>query len=268
MELNENIFETHSLEWTYWDKIITINSFKIKWNNNVLINIHWTFWSLKWWKNKYFNFAKKLQENNISNVVLYESSRKDLPFDESINDVYKQKQAKFIWKTFLDELEDSRRVISDIIKNSEKNFWIKPENLNITLNWNSLWWILAFYLAAEFPEIKNISSVWTWLRLEIKDVPILNTFPKIEELEEKLELFSWKFIMNYWSDDDVFTTKAFSDFYNKVWTENKSFVYFLWVNHAFWKVSWEFSQKPYDEIFNNISLLLKENKLASWEKNF
>jgi hypothetical protein len=183
-ETHETLIKSHMIEWTYWDKEIKINTFPVKWNKNVLINIHGTFWSLKWWNNKYLNFASKLQENSISNVVLYESSRKDLPIDNKITDRYKQKQAKFVWKTFLDELEDARRVIIDSIKNSEEVYWVNSEELEITLNWNSLGWILAFYLASEFPQVKNISTVWTWLRLDIKDVPILDTFPDIAELEE------------------------------------------------------------------------------------
>ncbi len=266
-ERHETLTKSHMIEWIYWDKEVKINTFPVKWNKNVLINIHGTFWSLKWWNNKYLDFASKLQENSISNVVLYESSRKDLPIDDKITDRYKQKQAKFVWKTFLDELEDARRVIIDSIKNSEEVYWVNSEELEITLNWNSLGWILAFYLASEFPQVKNISTVWTWLRLDIKDVPILDTFPDITELDEKLELFKWKFLMNYWNEDDVFTSDAFSDLYKKVWSEEKSFVHLLWVDHTFWKVWWEMSKKPYEEIFNNIHMLLDENILVSWEWN-
>jgi len=266
-ETNETLTKSHIIEWTYWDKQVKIETFPVKWNKNVLINIHGTFWSLKWWNNKYLDFASKLQENSISNVVLYESSRKDLPIDDKITDRYKQKQAKFVWKTFLDELEDARRVIIDSIKNSEDLYWVNSEELEITLNWNSLGWILAFYLASEFPQVKNISTVWTWLRLDIKDVPILDTFPNIKELESKLEWFKWKFLMNYWNEDDVFIPEAFSDFYKKVWSKEKSFVHLLWVDHTFWKVWWELSQKPYKEIFNNIDLLLSKDILVSWEWN-
>jgi hypothetical protein len=266
-ETHETLTKSHMIEWIYWDKEIKINTFPVKWNKNVLINIHGTFWSLKWWNNKYLDFASKLQENSISNVVLYESSRKDLPIDDKVTDRYKQKQAKFIWKTFLNELEDARRVIIDSIKNSEEVYWVNSEELEIILNWNSLGWILAFYLASEFPQVKNISTIWTWLRLDIKDVPILDTFPDITELEEKLELFKWRFLMNYWSEDDVFTSDAFSDLYKKVWTKEKSFVKLLWVDHTFWKVGWELSKRPYKEIFTNIQILLEKWELVSWVDN-
>jgi hypothetical protein len=266
-EKNETIVKTHTIEWTYWDKEIKINTFPINWNKHVVINIHGTFWSLKWWNDKYLNFATKLQEENISNVILYSSSRKDVEIDTSITDRYKQKQAKFIWKTFSDELEDSRRVVVDTINNSKELFWVESKDLEITLNWNSLWGIIAFYLASEFPQVKNISTVWTGLRLDIKDVPILDTFPNIEELEEKLKSFNWNFLMNYWSEDDVFTPEAFSDFYQKVWTNEKSFVQLIWVDHTFWKVWWELSVLPYKEIFSNLEILLKDWTLVSWVDN-
>jgi len=266
-EKNETIVKTYTIEWTYWDKEIKINTFPVSWNKHVVINIHGTFWSLKWWNNKYLNFATKLQKENISNVVLYASSRKDIEIDTSIIDRYKQKQAKFIWKTFSDELEDSRRVVFDIIKNSKELFWVESKDLEITLNWNSLWGIIAFYLALEFPQVKNISTVWTWLRLDIKDIPILDTFPNIEELEEKLKSFNWNFLMNYWSEDDVFTPEAFSDLYQNVWTTKKSFVQLIWVDHTFGKVWWELSVLPYQEIFSNLEILLKNWTLVSWVDN-
>ena len=136
-----------------------------------------------------YNFTKNLAWYEVSNVVLYESSRKNIEINPSITDIYKQKQAKFIWKTFSNELQDVRNVINEIITNS-----VELDKLEITLNWNSLWGILAFYLAQEFSQVKTIVSVWTWLRLGIKNVPILDTFSNIEELTEKLQSFKWKYV--------------------------------------------------------------------------
>lgn len=123
--------QSHQIEWVYWDKIIKINTFKVTNNNIIVINIHGTFWSMNWWNNKYLNFAQNLQYDDVSNVVLYESSRKNIEIDFTITDRYKQKQAKFIWKTFTDELEDARRVLHDTIKNSKELFWIDSQNLKL-----------------------------------------------------------------------------------------------------------------------------------------
>ncbi len=259
--------QDHIIEWIYWDKEIKISSFPCENNDNIVINIHGTFWSLTGSNNKYLNFAENLQQNQLTWSVLYASSRKDWEIDTTVTDRYKQKQARFLWKTFHDELEDARRVVMWVIENASKNFGIQREKLKITLNGNSLWGILAFYLASEFPEIKNISTVWTWLRLEIKDVPILNTFPDASEIIQKLQGFRWKFLMQYWDKDDVFTPEAFESFYKNVGTQEKSFLHMLWVDHTFWKVSWETSSTPYKQVFESLKTLLKTWELVSGELN-
>lgn len=259
--------QDHILEWIYWDKEIKISSFPCENNDNIVINIHGTFWSLTGSNNKYLNFAENLQQNQLSWSVLYASSRKDWEIDITVTDRYKQKQSRFLWKTFHDELEDARRVVMWVIENASKNFGIQREKLKITLNGNSLWGILAFYLASEFPEIKNISTVWTWLRLEIKDVPILNTFPDANEIIQKLQAFRWKFLMQYWDQDDVFTPDAFESFYKNVGTQDKSFLHMLWVDHTFWKISWETSSAPYEQVFESLKTLLKTWELVSGELN-
>lgn len=272
METKETInnnSQFHTIEWTYWDKEIKLNTFRVENNSNVVINIHGTFWSLKWWNDKYLKFAESLQEEQISNTVLYSSSRLNAEIDPNITDRYKQKQARFIGKTFSMELEDARRVIKDTIENSELLFWVKKETLKITLNWNSLGWILAFYLASEFPQVENIVSVWTGLRLDIKDVPILDTFPDISELWPKISNFKWKYLMNYGTEDDVFTEQSFFDLINLVWSsqENKSSVFLVWVDHTFWKIWWEESELPYKKVLSWTKSLLKEWILVSWGDN-
>lgn len=265
-ETTNKLSQFHNIEWVYWDKEIKINTFRVENNPNIVINIHGTFWSLKWWNDKYLKFAESLQEDKISNTVLYASSRINADIDPNITDRYKQKQARFIGKTFSMELEDARRVIKDTIENSEKLFWIKKWDLKITLNWNSLGWILAFYLASEFTQVKNIVSVWTWLRLDIKDVPILDTFPDISELWAKISNFKWKYLMYYGSLDDVFTEQSFFDLIDLVWSskENKSSMFLIWVDHTFWKILWEESELAYKKVFFWTKLLLNEWILISW----
>lgn len=270
METKEHVNiqrQDYTLEWVYWDKEIKLSAFPCENNDNIVINIHGTFWSLTWSNDKYLNFAQEIWQDQCAWSVLYASSRKDLEIDTTTTDRYKQKQAKFIWKTFDDELEDARKVVVWVIENSLKVFWIQRENLKITLNGNSLGGILAFYLASEFPEIKNISTVWTWLRLEIKDVPILDTFPDASEIIQKLQAFKWKFLMHYGDEDDVFTPEAFESFYKNVGSEEKSFLHMLWVDHTFWKVSWETSSNPYKQVFESLKTLLQTWDLLSGEIN-
>lgn len=266
-EINNTHRQDYTLEWIYGEKEIKVSAFPTENNGNVVINIHGTFGSLTGSNDKYLHFAQALQEKQTSSSVLYASSRKNVEPDMTITDRYKQKQAKFIGKTFQDELEDARRVVSWVIQNSQKVFGVKAEDLCITINGNSLGGILAFYLASEFSEVKNISTVGTWLRLEIKDVPILNTFPDAQEITEKLETFRWKFLMQYGNEDDVFTPEAFADLYAKVKSPEKSFIQMLGVDHTFWKVSGETSSKAYEAVLSHVEILVAQGELVSGEIN-
>ena len=107
------------LEWSYWDKDISVSHFPVLWNNKVVINIHWTYGSGTGSNNKYLNFSEQLQKNEIASSVMYKSSRVEMEDDETLWR-YENKQRKFVWKTFSDELEDARRVLADTIQNSEK----------------------------------------------------------------------------------------------------------------------------------------------------
>ncbi|MBW7954515.1 hypothetical protein H3C61_01755 [Candidatus Gracilibacteria bacterium] len=259
--------QDYTLEGVYGDKEIKISAFPSENNDNIVINIHGTFGSLTGSNDKYLHFAQEIQQNQLAGSVLYASSRKNVELDSTITDRYKQKQARFLGKTFHDELEDARRVVMWVIENVSKNFGIQREKLKITLNGNSLGGILAFYLASEFPEIKNISTVGTGLRLEIKDVPILNTFPDASEIIQKLQGFRGKFLMQYGDKDDVFTPEAFESFYKNVGTQEKSFLHMLGVDHTFGKVSGETSSTPYKQVFESLKTLLKTGELVSGELN-
>lgn len=263
---NEILEQKTHLEWSYWDKVIAVSHFPVPWNNKVVINIHGTYGSGTWSNNKYLNFSEHLQQDEIANSVMYKSSRVEMEDDANLWK-YENKQRKFVGKTFSDELEDARRVLVDTMKNSQMRFWVSPEELEITLNGNSLGGIIAFYLASEFPQVKNISTVGTGFRKEKTSTPILDTFPEADELSEKLKGFSWKFMMHYGSEDNVFTPDSFRELYEGATSAEKSFIHLIWVDHGFWKVGWEASPKPYEEIYSSVSRLVKEWALSSWEDN-
>ena len=269
-EFISKIAESHNIEGTYGDGIIQINTFKIENNPNVTINIHGTFGSMNGGSGKYRNFAETLATDWASNVVLYESSRKQAEIDPTTTDRYKQKQAKFIGKTFSDELEDTRRVLRDTIENSSSLFGIEKKDLIITLNGNSLGWILAFYLAQEFSEVKNIVSVGTGLRLEIKDIPILDTFPEFSELKEIIQAFRWKYLMIHGTEDDVFTLQSFVDLIDLVGSEekDKTKIELTWVDHTFGKLNGEESTLPFKRVTDEVCNLLKEEIITEKYQNF
>lgn len=269
METNNIPKHTYIIEWVYGDKNIPIETLLLPNSNQVVINLHGTFWSIHGSNDKYLQFWEGLVQRKVANVVLYQTSRKNVPADPEITDRYKQKQAKFIWKTFQNELEDVRRVVTDIVWNSQKLFWVPSDELEITLNGNSLGGIIAFYLASEFPQIKNIVSAGTWLRLEIKDVPILDTFPHKDKLIAKLQAFQWKYLQFYGTQDDVFTLQSFFDLLEHVWStqDDKSSVELIWCDHTFWKVDGETSTLPYSKVLDWVEMLLNQKLLVSWSSN-
>lgn len=72
---------------------------------------------------------------------------------------YEARMESFRGKTFEDELADARSVLADMVANSQRDFGISGDELEITLHGNSLGGIIAFYLAAEFPQVKAVVTV-------------------------------------------------------------------------------------------------------------
>lgn len=230
-------------------------------SKKVLINIHGTFWNKSGTNWKYETFAKNLQDSEISTVI-YGSSRKS-EIDETIIDDYERKKASFEWKTFEDELADAREALRYTIENSQRFLGVEPEELEITLNGNSLWGILAFYLAKEFPQVKAISTVGTGLRLEKSDVPILSTLPDADGLREVVSDFWGRYTMHQALKDDTFSPEAYDELYNAVNSEERNRVQYTGVNHSFRKV-WDIdSIKPYDKVLERTKALVNGEELIN-----
>jgi hypothetical protein len=253
------------LKWNFWNKELFLEIWKTKIkNNNVVINIHWAFWKIN---EKYRKFWKKLLENNNSNIVLYSSSRLENNFENLELSEFEKKQKLFEWKILKDEIKDWKIVINYILENSEKLFNIKKEDIILIINWNSLWWIIALELANIFNEIKNINIVWTGAFLDIKWTTLIDSYPDLIDLSNLLKKFNWNLLLNYATQDIVFTEKSFYLFYDLLKNANKSKMKFIWVDHSFKKINWEKSEIPYDHIYKNIVELLKWN-LVSGEIDF
>lgn len=251
------------LIWSFWDKELKTVIFPLKWSKKLVLNIHWLYWEMQWGWNKYFNFAKKIQENEIANSVIYGSSRIEREYDENL-EKFENKKIKFVWKKFEDELIDATTVINYLLENSENLFWVKSEELEITLNWNSLWWMISFFMADKFNQVKNISTVWTWAYLDLWKIPVIDTLVSKEELLEKVKKFKWKFLFNEASDDHIFTKDAYNDFFNASQSEEKSRTLFSEVDHSFKILNWEKSEIPYNKIFENVANLVEKGQLISW----
>ena len=251
-----------NLKWSFWEKEIKGVFYLVPWNKKVVVNIHWLYWSRKWTDDKYIKFVEKFQDKWISSSLFYSSSRLNVENDDSLWK-FENKQKKFFWKTFGNELDDAKIVLNYILKNSVDFLWIKQEDLEITLNWNSLWWMISFYLAEEFSQVKNISTVWTWAWLDLGQIPIIDTLPQTEIFLEKVSDFEWNFLMNEAWLDDIFTKEAYNKLFEASLKANKSRILFDWVDHSFKLLNWEKSVLPYEKIFKNVKNLVEKGKLVT-----
>lgn len=249
------------IDWTFWKKEIFLEKYVNFWNENVIINIHWAFGETN---EKYRRFAKQIFDTKKASVILASSSR--LEEDNLVyKDEFEKKQSLFVWKTLKEEVEDFSLVLDYLLNNSEKLFWLTKDKIIFTINWNSLGWIIALYLQKEYKQIKYISLVWTGARLDIKWTTLLDSWPNILELKEICELFLWKLLLNFWTQDIVFDENSFKDMYSFFKCE-KSAVKFIWADHSFKKINFEKSEIPYKIISQNILELIHWN-LVSGEVN-
>lgn len=253
--------QSFSLEGSFWDKQIDYCVYPVERNKKVLINIHGTFWNKSGTNGKYETFAENLQKGGISTVI-YGSSRNS-KIDENIDDNYERKKASFEGKTFEHELTDAREALKYTIENSEKFLWVAPEELEITLNGNSLWGILAFYLAKDFPQVKSISTVGTGLRLKKSDAPILSSLPNTHELRKIISIFSGRYTMHQAWEDEVFSSETYDELYNEVNSTEKNRVQYTGVNHSFRKIKDTNSTKPYEKVLERTQALTNWEELTS-----
>ena len=242
---------------------ISIEHYEVPGSNKLVINLHGTFGNMHGSSGKYQDFATDISWNELAHAVLYSSSR-DWTKAKKLDDSYESKIAIFQGKTFTEELEDARRVVSESIRRL-KDSLSEGAKIEVTLNGNSLGGILAFYLAQEFPEIQAIVSVGTGLRTEMWSVPILSTFPDIDSLKEVLSAYTGKFLMQFGTNDNIFSEKSFEALFQAVWTEQKSYVRYIWVDHSFKSVNGESSEKIYQTATDQLKYLLQTGELIQGE---
>lgn len=254
------------LEGSFGTEPIKMEILPVEGNPNIVINIHGTYGSLHGGNDKYLKFARNLQVNEVANTVLYESSRNNTQLGNS-EDYFEQKKIRFEGKTFDDELEDLRKIIKHCIRNSEKEFGVPSSKLEITLNGNSLGGILAIYLADEFPQVINISTVATGDNLNIDNdsLPILKYFPSPDKIAAKAEKFKGKVLIQQGSADEVFQPDSIKRLQNYFKNAKTGLVTFKDVDHTFGKVNDKESPKPYEEIFMNIATLIEDGFIKRGE---
>lgn len=245
----------NQMEGTFGHGKIKMETLPILGSKKLLINVHGAYGSIHG-GGKYLDFAKSLYDGENCSVALYESSRNAQKNAGS----YKQRLQAFEGKTFEDELEDARRVVLYYIQNSEELFGVSAEELEITMNGNSLGGIIALVLANEIPQITKVSTVGTGLCLIDKETPLARTFPQSASLVPRIKNFKGKLVVQHGGDDDVFEKGSFQQLYDVFSNNQKGLVFLPDVDHTFTKIKGKKSDKPYDQIYRNVRILVDESR--------
>ncbi|RKW24464.1 hypothetical protein D8B46_01395 [Candidatus Gracilibacteria bacterium] len=251
-----------NLKGSFGEKEIKGVFYLVPGNKKVVVNIHGLYGSGKGTDDKYIKFAEKFQDKGVSSSLFYSSSRLNVENDDSLGK-FENKQKKFFGKTFENELDDAKIVLTYILKNSVDFLGIKQEDLEITLNGNSLGGMISFYLAEEFSQVKNISTVGTGAWLDLGQIPIIDTLPQTEIFLEKVSDFEGNFLMNEAGLDDIFTKEAYNKLFEASLKANKSRILFDGVDHSFKLLNGEKSVLPYEKIFKNVKSLVEKGKLVT-----
>lgn len=249
--------QNFQINGTFGEKIIDTEIFLANNSNKILINFHDLYGHKYGSENKFLRLAKNFSEENIANVVLFSSSRKNLAKNPEKSD-YENKIANFYGKNFEDEVQDAINVINFILENSEKIFGISKENVEIIINGNSLGGTIAFFVAKNYPQIKVISTVAGALRSEKVTQPILSTYPSVNEIIKNLQKFHGKYIMHEAENDVIFAHENYENFYENITNtmEKQRFLYEK-TNHNFTKIDNEKSEIPYKKVMENLTNFLK-----------
>lgn len=256
-----------SIEGSFNGHSMNIELFPVAGSKKLFINLHGTFWARRGSTGKYGNLANEIQEAWLANVMLYDTSR-DWSKVAEYPANYEEKQAPFVGKTFDQELEDARRAIQYALDNSKHMLWVSSDELEITLHGNSLGGSLSFFLASEFPQVKNIITVGTWLRSQKWDVPVLDTFPDKEIVIEKLGKFQWNYYMAYGTKDEVYSQEAFDEFYKNIKNaSSKWFGKFIGVDHNFSKKDGMKNDEAFSQIIANAKKFLQQGDIPTTEVN-
>lgn len=253
----------YELPGSFKNQSVQVERLAVLGSHRVFVNLHGTYGIMHGNSGKYGELARRVADEKLANAVVYSTSR-DWEMSEKSDGSYEARMESFRGKTFNDELADARTVIADLVTNSQRDFGVPADKLEITLHGNSLGGIIAFYLASEFPQVKAIATVGTGLRLATTDAPILSTFPAAEEVRAKLAAFKGKYLMQYGTEDDVFGQDAFQDLYSSVTgAEEKSSICYAGVDHPFKSVDGEKAPEVFAKVIEQATEYLKTGRFAS-----
>lgn len=152
-------------------------------------------------KHKYFNIAKKLNEDRKVNVFLFETSRKIYTFENKLN--YKNYANTFSGKSFKDEIKDVQILFKYYLEKIKKN----SKNFQIKIIGFSLGGTLSSFLIRNFNKyISDIFLFGSGITTKRKDWPILNSYPTKESILNNFSQFSGNLFLILGSKDNVIPT--------------------------------------------------------------
>lgn len=142
--------------------------------------------------------SEKLISDNISHCVNYNSSR-DLSFTSETE--YEERMEAFVEKTFEQELDDLKKVVSWIIDNSKKIFGIEKDNLVLNIHGSSIGGTLSILLKEFFQKIKKISLCGSGCGTNGSTKPILSSHPAEETVLDSVKTFTGELFLLQGGED-------------------------------------------------------------------
>ena len=142
--------------------------------------------------------SEKLIADNISHCVNYNSSR-DFSFTSETE--YEERMRAFSEKTFHQELDDLKKVLSWTIDNSKKIFGIEKDNLVLNIHGNSIGGTLAILLKEFFRKIRKISLCGSGCGTNGSTKPILSSHPAEETVLDSIKTFTGELFLLQGGED-------------------------------------------------------------------
>ncbi len=150
-------------------------------------------------KDRYVKIAKRITEENIGNVFLFESSRKEYTFEKKTEN-FEDYVKTFAGKTFKDELSDVLEIfnffLERIVNNrSEARLHFVGFSLGGTL--------LSFLIPKYGHMIKNIYLFGSGITTKGYNKPILSSYPKKEDILSNFSCYQGNVYLIQGTKDNV-----------------------------------------------------------------
>ena len=174
--------------------------------------------------------AQYLSATGAAHVVQYSSSRL-YSFPPSTK--WQQREAAFLGKTFSQELDDLRAVLSFIFRNSSSIFGIEQSSLRLLIHGSSLGGTLAILAKEYFPIITRISLCGSGCGANTKTRPVLSTIFPEDMILSSIATFRGQLLLIQGSDDTVVPKESGQKIIRAATSANAHLLEVPGANHTF-----------------------------------